>query len=186
MSTPNADAPPTPPTTKKPDDAALRRPVLDWHARKNGKRDILCIAALSRGWDYRQEPRTIGEVILTEPEYDAAMAEATTIWEAARKTGGRRAIILAHPKSLLAIVVKRPTGAECDRIVSIMQDDKLSEDETAAALRDDMVQRMLWPLQGSDAMAALMEDAPMAFGHIFPKMLLSYCGADTQAAKKLG
>lgn len=178
--------PTTPPNAKEA--APVEKTLLTWHSDKKTKRDLLAIAVTLRGWDPEQTPGSLDETTLTEAEFLAAIEDAKKIYADALKDAGRptRMKVLVHDKVLLATIIKRPTQAVADKMVKVMQDDETSEEETLAQLRSTLTQHILWPKEGSEPFAFVMEVMPIAFGHVFPKMLLNTLGADTLGTKKRG
>lgn len=176
---PDSPLPPKPPLPTKP--------VLEWYGAAKDKRDLLCIAALNRGWDFRQEPGSMAETECTEAEYAEAIAEARATYGAALRKVKRPSacVVLAHPKLLLACIIRRPDGAEAENLLRIMKDPSVSEEETVVRLRDDFVRRLLWPAEGSEQLARVMEEAPLAFNQVFPAMVQEAAGS-TEFAKKRG
>lgn len=185
MSTPSPDE--TPDTQPPP---APKKPLLEWHDQKKTKRDILCLAVVDNMWDFRQEANTYGETLLTEAEFDAAIAKVTKMYEDLLvKHGAKRPSqlpILTHHALLLAMVVKRPSKAEADRLFGYLRDENLGAEQTELQFQADLVKRAVFPEANTPHMAYLIEEAPGALFHVFPKYLLEICGADRISSKKLG
>lgn len=168
------------------------KPLLAWYFEAKDKdrsakttRDILCLGCLNRCYDFRQERGGLGEVFMTKAEYDAFVAETVQLYDGLVKQH-KRITVITHPTFLIGVVIRKPTLPELDRLVSVQGDITIGEDQTRTIFRDDFTQRMLWPAQGSDQMAYLMEEAPGSFGHVLPQKLMEMVGADRIAAKKVG
>lgn len=174
------DAPPPP----------ERKPLLTWHEAKKTKRDVLCLAVVDNMWDFRQEPNTFGETLLTEAEFDAAILKVTRMYEGLMAEHGAtrpsQLPILMHHSLLLAMVVRRPKKAEMDQLYGALRDDKLPKGETEIRFQADLVGRAVFPKSGTAHMAYLMEEAPAALFHVFPQQLFELMGADRISSKKLG
>lgn len=164
----------------------LRRPLMEWYREKKDKRDLLCIAVLNRGWDFQQNPGSMTETELTEAEYLSAIEEARAIHrECLTKVKRPTAcVVLAHPKLLIAVIIRRPTPTEAETLLRIMKDESISEEETIARCRDDLVRRTLWPREGSEPMAYMMEDCPLAFTQVFPSMVQEASGHEAFAKRR--
>lgn len=169
---------------KKPE--LIEKSILTWHSEKKTKRDLLAIATTLRGWDPEQTPGAMDETIVTEAEFLSAIEDAKKVYSDALKDAGRatRMKVLVHDKVLIATIIKRPTQAIADKMVSVMQDDDVSEEQTLAELRTIYTSHILWPKEGSEPFAFIMEVMPIAFGHVFPKLMLNTLGADNGAKKR--
>lgn len=188
--------PPAPPATEaakqqKPDE---EKPLL-WHyfqakdkpsaSKASTSRDILCLGCMNRMYDFRQEHGSLGQVYMTNAQYEEFVDETMKLYQGLVKQH-KRVTVLTHPESLLAIVIRKPSISETDKLIHTQQDMTVGGAETEAVFRDDLVQRTLWPAQGSEQMAFLMEEAPAAFGFVLPQRLMELVGADRVAAKKVG
>lgn len=167
---------------------APTKPLLEWYRLKKEKRDLLCLATTLRGWNYSQEPNTMAETILTEAEYDAAIAEVRDIHrKLVTMTKPASSVVVAcHPALLIGCIFKRPTKVETDRLTAIIGDDSINAEDTKIHLANDFVQRCLWPEKGSEAMAQIMETAPFCIYIFFPQKVLESTGADRIASKSVG
>lgn len=188
---PDAEHEGGPPEEESPAEGKTAQPptrtLLEWYAEKKDKRDLLCIAVLNRGWDFLQNRGSMTETVLTEAEYSAAIDEAREIYGECLKKVKRASacVVLAHPKLLLAVIIRRPTSAEAEILVGIMADEAISAAETMARCRDDLVRRLLWPREGSEPMAYMMEDCPLAFTQVFPAMVQE-AGGHSEFSKRRG
>lgn len=175
-----ADGKPATPTAPPPS-----KPVLKWHEAKKTKRDLLCLAVTNEGWDFLQKEGGMAETIVTEAEYDAAIERARDIWSSCLRMVKRpsNAVVLAHPKELVAMIIRRPTATEAEALTKTIRDEALSEEATTAKLRDDLMLRSLWPKEATEPMAHILEDSPLSFLSVFPAMVQEAAGSDAFAKK---
>ena len=130
----------------------------------------------------------MGEVELTEEEFLTAYREAEAHYAAVLKAGNisrpSMAPIVTHPTMLIAVVLKKPSKQQMEQLHAAFSDDDKSFEEKEIVFKDAFIQGCLWPKEGTDHMAYLMEEAPGAVFHILPEELWRISGADRLSAKK--
>lgn len=173
------------PGTQEHVDATLCKPILYWHRQLETKRDLLCLAVVMRSWNFIQEENTTLEDEVTKNDYLAAI-EAAKQLIADTKKKEPRAVVMAHPSSLIAVMVKKPSRSEAEFLMKVLSDLTVDAEQTKQQVNGFFVNSLVWPAQASEAMAYLIEECPMAVESVFPDMMYEIAGADRSRAKKRG
>ncbi len=181
--------PTTTPTLEPPPIKA----ILEWQAKKKVLRDYLCLAATLRCWDPRQDEGSIDEDFVTEADFDKAIEEAKGLVLKYRQTNQQLGItrpkqvaVFAHPEQLIAIIVRKPTAQELAALMKLRRDGDLTPEQVQEHFTGDLVQRTLWPTNGSLEMARLIDEEPAALKYAFTNMLLETVGASGLAQARRG
>lgn len=184
-------------TTEAPSEI---KTVLQWAASLKPKRSLLCLAAALERWDPVQDPGSLDENEMTEKEFKEALARAQELYarvktQAAQMVPARSALLLPHPKLLHAVIVRRPNLADLDAqqkmMVGNVDDDSdpgPSFEARKRIMRDQFQAKLLWPNE-KDSMAQkgdLIEKLPVAFGQVYPGLIMELLGADAESVKKRG
>ena len=168
------------------DQNALRRPV-DWQEEIKTKWPIACLAAAINGWPADADP----DFEITREAYEAGVAAAERKLEECRvqasglpdSTAQRRVFILAHPGEMTALVAYKPNVPETNAFLDNFYGDvppPLRRDMSIAMLWD----RVLWPAAGSPERVVIMDDAPAAYGNLYPAAFAKSIGIDFTNVRK--
>jgi len=182
----------TPPQNNPPQ--PRRTSLLKWYAEKKIARDLLCVMATANQWDAHQIEGSLEETILTEIEFEQALAEARKIVEdaknsATRAAAGRRSArprVISHEKFLLAMVVTKPTKTHIDAISVQLSDDSITPQMQGDVMIGFLDEHTIWPPIGSAAKAHIIDEYPVAYSRAFPQLLMMLAGGDADSVKKVG
>lgn len=163
-----------PPRVSMPADR--RQTPLDWWRERRGKWPQACLAAALRGWE-ASDPDEMP--LVTEAEYDGALAAADSKVEECRAKAGadaRRVFVLAHPTDMKAVVCVKPQPGDVARILRNLASDEGSPEQREALGMHEVWSRTLWPAEGSAERAALWADDPGAAGVNYPTAYMRAIG----------